>query len=171
MKKRIVGLAVSMITLLSGGLNAAQCSRNDNAKKVVLKNTLQEDVRFLVMDTQSPSTAGVIVKARPIIVKANQTVQIPYCKNGGTVMNVTAVGTANPGPNASVARVVTSGTVQGNRSYSDPGYGDMTGGQALNFSSLFQKQRASKSATITITAQPSTAGVIAIAHIQYSKVY
>ncbi len=104
MKKNMLNLlAVSMIALLAGGLKAAsripkaaQCLPSDKIKKVILKNTLQEDVRFLVMDSISPSTAGTMVRARDVVVPANKTQRVSYCKvNGGAVMDVTGVGLVN----------------------------------------------------------------------------
>ncbi len=156
MKKNMLNLlAVSMITLLAGGLKAAQCTAAENRAKVKLVNTTGDGVRFMVMDRASLMTSGIIVTAREVIVQAGKTKVIPYCKDDYTLMDITAVGPV--GSQAKMVKVVTSATVQGDGSYSDPGYGDMAGGIKLNFANLF-KQLKKKSGTVTITVSPTTAG-------------
>ncbi len=174
MKKKMLMLvaAVSMIVLLYGGLKAAQCTAADKAKKITLVNDVQEDVRFLVMDRTSALTSGIIVKAHEVFVQAGKTKVIPYCKDdytrpSVTLMDITAMGPVNVGSQAKMVKVITSATVQGDGSYSDPGYGGMAGGSKLNFTDLINQLRNKKSGTVTITVGPTTAGgLIATAQIK-----
>ncbi len=107
-------LALSMVVLLASGLKAAQCTAADNqSKKVMLVNSDQEDVRFLVMDSASPSTAGLLAKTREVIVPAGKTKQIQYCKNGFALVDITGMGPVKVGSQAQLVKVVTIAVVQG----------------------------------------------------------
>ena len=158
MKKNVLNLlAVSMIALLAGGLKAGKCSVADNAKKVKLVNDAGQDVRFIVMRGESPSTAGTLVIAGEVVVSVNETKQIPYCSIGGTIVDIIAVGPLDVAPGNPGVKVVTRGTIQGDGSYSAKYYGDVAGGVKLNFSNLFNQLRTT-SGTVTITVSPTTAG-------------
>ncbi len=158
MKKNVLNLlAVSMIALLAGGLKAAQCTAAENRAKVNLVNKAGEAVRFMVMDRAS-LTSGIIVTAHEVVVQAGKTKVIPYCKDDYTLMDITAVGPVNVSPQAEVVKFITSATVQGDGSYSDPVYGDMAGGSKLDFTNLFKQLRNKKAGTLTITVGPTTAG-------------
>ncbi len=168
MKKNMLNLiAVSMVALFAGGLKAAQCTAADNqSKKVTLVNNVQEDVRFMVMDSASPSTSGVMVTAREVIVPAGKTKQINYCNNGYTLMDITAMGPVNVSPTAEVVKIVKTGVVQGDGSYTAQDFVDIAGGSKLDFANLFNQLRNKNSGSVIITVGSSTAGLIAKAQVK-----
>ena len=169
MKKNMLNLiAVSMVALLAGGLNAARCSSADNTqKKVILVNDTGENLGFVVLDTASPSTAGMLVTGNPVFVSPEQTKQVPYCKDNFPLLDIVGVGFADGSPQTHEAvSVPASVVVQEDGSYNTQLMGDMFGGITLNFTDLFKQLRGKKSGSVIITVGPSTAGLIAKAQVK-----
>ena len=137
MKNKMLNLlAISMIALDSGGLKAnVKCTVADNKLKTIsVVNKAQEDVHLQIADS-SASMETIYT----VIVPANKTKQIQYCKNDSAIGSIVFI--------------------------FDPQVTQL-GGAKFGFADLFDQLKKKDSGSITITVGPSTAGLVATAQIK-----